>query len=100
MPMAVYIPQMNVQKREINIFNSYQWEVVMQFACKYKQYNVKVMNQGEIRIFTLQLGCLLEFDYRKNGRYPGQPTQTKVVKSKSTGNLHMGIKLKCSTGMI
>ena len=21
------------------------------------------MNQGEIRIFTLQLGCLLEFDY-------------------------------------
>ena len=72
----------------------------MQFACKYKQYNVKVMNQGEIRIFTLQLGCLLEFDYRKNGRYPRQPTQTKVVKSKSTGNLHLGIKLKCSTGMI
>lgn len=72
----------------------------MQFACKYKQYNVKVMNQGEIRIFTLQLGCLLEFDYRKNGRYPGQSTQTKVVKSKSTGNLHLGIKLKCSTGMI
>lgn len=48
----------NERAKKGNIFNSYQWGVVMQFACKSKQYNVKVMNQGEICIFTLQLGSV------------------------------------------
>ena len=41
-----------------NIFHPYQWEVVMQFACKSKPYNVKVMNQDEIYNFTTQLGSV------------------------------------------
>ena len=35
-------------KRGVNIFHPYQWEAVMQFACKSKPYNIKVMKQEKI----------------------------------------------------
>ena len=35
-------------KRGVNIFHPYQWEEVMQFACKSKPYGIKVMKQEKI----------------------------------------------------
>ena len=47
-----------IERAKRNIFHPYQWEAVMQFACKSKPYNVKVMNQDEIYNFTTQLGSV------------------------------------------
>ena len=45
-------------KRGINIFHPYQWEAVMQLACKSNPYNVKVMSQDEFLDFTTPVGTV------------------------------------------
>ena len=72
-------------KRGINIFHPFQWEVVMQFACKSKPYNVRVLNQEEIYNLITQLGSVYSnLIIRKTDRYQGQPSQSKLVKSASS----------------
>ena len=43
-------------RRGIYIFHSYQWDVVMQLACKSNPYDVKVMSQDEFLDFITPLG--------------------------------------------
>ena len=70
-----------IKRAKSNIFHPYQWEAVMQFACKSKPYNVNVMKQDEIYNFTTQLGSVY----------------SNLITSKLTdikGNPH---KVKCSS---
>ena len=61
-----------------NIFHPYEWKAVMQFACKSKPCNVKVMNQDEIYNFTTQLGSVyLDLITNKLTDIKGNPHKVK-----------------------